>query len=158
MRIAGALSSRPIVSMAIVIGALAALVAVVVELPPRIDRKLHTAIGAALAKEALSLLGQNGRITVISRDTESFPQPAIDALMEGFERQVRAGGGVIAATQRIQSDPLRPVEVPPTSSSGMNTCCSLAGETPKTGTPTMSEARHSEKYARLIRELNIRLE
>ena len=82
------------------------------ELPPRIDRKLHAAIGKALAHEALSLLRPGGRIKVITRDTEAFPQPAIDILMESFKREVRRAGGTTVATQSIQTDPLRRVEMP----------------------------------------------
>ncbi len=80
---------------------------------PRIDRKLHSAIGKALAREALSLSGQGGQITVIARDTEAFRQPAMDVLLESFRREIRRAGVAIAATHLIELDPLRPVEVPP---------------------------------------------
>src|SRR5207248_1548227 len=47
-------------------------------LPVPVDRKLHEKIGTALAVEAASLLRPGGKITVISRDTRAFPQPALD--------------------------------------------------------------------------------
>src|SRR5688572_7068973 len=83
------------------------------ELAPRINRTLHAAIGKALAKEALSLLGRGGQITVITRDTEAFPQPAMDVLLASFRREVRRADATIAAIQLVQADPLRPVDVPP---------------------------------------------
>lgn len=82
------------------------------EFAPRINRTLHAAIGKALAKEALSLLGPGGQITVITRDTEAFPQPAMDVLLASFRREVRRADATIAATQLVQADPLRPVDVP----------------------------------------------
>jgi hypothetical protein len=78
-----------------------------------LDRKLHSAIGRVLAKEALSALRPGGQITVITRDTEAFPQPALDILLESFQDEVRRAAGISVGTQTIQLDPLRPVEVPP---------------------------------------------
>lgn len=83
------------------------------ELAPRIDRRLHAEIGKALAKEAISLLGHGGQITVIARDTETFRQPAIDILLESFKREAGRANALIGAIQWVQVDPLRPVEVPP---------------------------------------------
>jgi hypothetical protein len=94
----------------------AALVAIVLsccEFGPPVDRKLHAQIGRTLAKEALSLARPGGQITVITRDTESFPQPALDILLKSFHREVRRAGDIPVATQSLQLDPLRPVEVPP---------------------------------------------
>src|SRR5262245_21199435 len=92
--------------------ALAAIFFSAHQFAPRVDRKLHAAIGRALAKEALSLLGPGGKITVITRDTKAFPQPAIDVLLESFRRELRRADATLGATQLIQVDPLRPVAVP----------------------------------------------
>jgi hypothetical protein len=83
------------------------------EFAPRFERKLHASIGEVLAKAAVSLLGQGGQITVITRDTESSPQPAIDILLNSFRREVRRLGATVLTTHAVQLDPLRPVEVPP---------------------------------------------
>src|SRR5437867_3072757 len=80
---------------------------------PAVDRKLHSDIGRVLAKEALSLLRPGGQITVITRDTEAFPQPALDILLKTFQQEIRRAGDIKVGTQFIQLDPLRPVEVPP---------------------------------------------
>jgi hypothetical protein len=79
---------------------------------PAIDRDLHASIGAALAKEAISLVGPGQQITIISRDTEAFPQPAIDILLKSFKREVTRAKVSIDAVKIIQVDPIRPVEVP----------------------------------------------
>jgi len=83
------------------------------EFTPRIDRKLHQATGRALAFEALGILKPGGRITLITRDTATFPQPAMDILLDSFTREIRRAGAVVASTHFVQVDPLRPVEVPP---------------------------------------------
>lgn len=101
--------------IAAVLAGSAALVVVFIstcEFAPRVDRTLHAAIGQALAKEAVGLSGPGGQIKVITRDTEAFPQPAIDILMESFTREVRRAGATIVSTQAIQTDPLRRVEMP----------------------------------------------
>src|ERR1043166_8076978 len=93
--------------------ALAAMVLSSREFGPPVDRKLHSEIGRVLAKEAVSLLRPGGQITVITRDTEAFPQPALDILLKSFQREVCRAGDIKVGTQIIQLDPLRPVEVPP---------------------------------------------
>ena len=80
---------------------------------PPVDRKLHSEIGRALAKEALSLSRPGGQIIVITRDTEAFHQPALDILLKSFRKEVSQAGEITVATQSIQLDPLRPVEIPP---------------------------------------------
>ncbi|MBM3839262.1 MAG: hypothetical protein FJ398_15100 [Verrucomicrobia bacterium] len=92
--------------------ALAVVVLSSCEFAPRVDRKLHSGIGRALAAEALSLLGHGGQITVITRDTEAFRQPALDLLLASFQREARRAQAAIAGTQLIQADPIRPAEVP----------------------------------------------
>src|SRR5439155_24301781 len=83
------------------------------EFGPAVDRKLHSDIGRVLAKEALSLLRPGGQITVITRDTEAFPQPALDILLKTFQQEIRRAGDIKVGIQIVQLDPLRPVEVPP---------------------------------------------
>jgi hypothetical protein len=93
-------------------GALATILFVSREPSPGLDRALHTAIGRALAKETLSLLGPGGKITLISRDTETFRQPALEVLLKSFQREIRHAHVSIAKTQLLQTDPLRPIDVP----------------------------------------------
>jgi hypothetical protein len=80
---------------------------------PPADRKLHSEIGRVLAREAMGLLRPGGQITVITRDTEAFPQPALEILLKSFQQEVRRGGDIPVGILALQLDPLRPVEVPP---------------------------------------------
>lgn len=102
-----------------IVAGLAALAALLLMLPsscafaPPVDRKLHAAIGQALGREAVNLLGRDGGVIVITRDTAAFPQPALDVLLENFRREISRAGGKIVATRLIQLDPIRPAEVPP---------------------------------------------
>ena len=81
-------------------------------LPPSVDRTLHRELGEALAREALARLGKEAEITVITRDTTDFPQPALDHLLAGFTRTARKANARIAAVRALEVDPLRLVEVP----------------------------------------------
>jgi hypothetical protein len=80
--------------------------------PPLPDRGLHQAIGVTLAKQVLDLLGPGGQVIVITRDTETFPQPALDLLLASFQKELQRAGIKLAAIHSVQLDSLRPVEVP----------------------------------------------
>ena len=105
-------ASTDIVASILTLTALAVTLWWVWRPPPPLDRKLHGAIGEALAKAALPLLGPTGQILLITRDTEAFPQPALDALLRGFKKELARSHISIASTQLLQTDPLRPVDVP----------------------------------------------
>lgn len=107
-------NSKPIDSLAVVVG-LGCIIALGLSLrnsPPSPDSQLHRAIGVALATEASRLVGPGGRVVLISRDTEAFPQPALAMLLRSFHHELARVGVPIAATQLVQTDPLRPTEVP----------------------------------------------
>jgi hypothetical protein len=80
---------------------------------PAPTREPHQAAGAELARQAISLLQPGGRITVITRDTSLFPNPATDILMESFQEELRARHVSIDAVEKLQVDPLRLISVPP---------------------------------------------
>jgi len=92
--------------LAVVIG-----IVTFVTLPPPVDRRLHAQIGSALAEQASGLVRPGGKITVICRDTETFAQPAMDALLKSFRGKISKGTTV--ATLPVQVDPLRPAGAPP---------------------------------------------
>ena len=79
---------------------------------PETDTRLYSAIGHALAQEVLALSGPGGQVVVITRDTATFKQPAVDILMDSFRREVGRGQVAIGSIHRIQVDPLRPLEAP----------------------------------------------
>ena len=95
------------------LGALTVMVVSNCEWPPSTHRKLHAAIGKAIAREALSLLGNGGQITVIARDTATFQQPAAEIQLNSFREEIRRSKATIGTTQFLQVDPLRPLQVPP---------------------------------------------
>lgn len=106
-------NSTDIVAIVATSAAFAAIFLSTREFGPRVDRRLHSEIGRVLAKETLNLLRPGGQITVITRDTEAFPQPALDIMLNSFQQEVRRAGDINVGIQTIQLDPLRPVEVPP---------------------------------------------
>ena len=79
---------------------------------PRLDPISHAAVGTVLAQQTLSLLKPGGQVTVISRDTASFQNPATDILFAALSKALKRGGVKIAAIESLQVDPLRPVSVP----------------------------------------------
>jgi hypothetical protein len=103
----------PRLAVPVIIGSLAVLALVTFRLPPNSDRSLHESIGAALAKQTLAVASPQSHITVITRDTDAFPQPTIDSLMRGFQKELGRAGVKLGSIQRLQLDPLRPSEVPP---------------------------------------------
>lgn len=109
------MSSRRAIEIIAVVSGLAAGLALWATLwhaPPRPDRALATAIGETLAREALQFTRPGGRVTVITRDTSEFKQPAMDVTLRALRRGLERGGVATVTKQTIQLDPLRPVEVP----------------------------------------------
>lgn len=105
--------SRCIVAVICALAAWIAFYMITCGLPPRLDGKLHATIGKVLAQEAITLLGPQGKIVLVTRDTQSFPQPAIGVLTRSFQRVAHRARAALVDTHEIQLDPLRPVEVPP---------------------------------------------
>jgi len=76
------------------------------------DAAVQEEAGRALAQEAAKLGAPGGKFTVILRDTEAFPQPAVDHVKAAFEKEARRAGKTEIVYQGLQTDPLRPVQVP----------------------------------------------
>jgi len=82
-------------------------------LGPRIDAAPHVALGEVLAREALKLCGQGGRIFAIARDTSAQKNPYSDAQWRSFQRSLKKSGASIAGTTFFRLNPIRLVTVPP---------------------------------------------
>ena len=80
--------------------------------PPSVNKKLHSEIGRNIASEALKSLKPGGKISIITRDTDAFPQPELTILMNRLEQEIRRAGAEINTIQHLQRDPIRPNEVP----------------------------------------------
>lgn len=101
------------VAAIVTVGALAAMaVAGRGGFGPSINTEPHRAIGAELARQTLSLLKPSGQITVITRDTAAFQNPASDLLLDSFQRELRRAHASISDIQKLQVDPLRLIAVP----------------------------------------------
>lgn len=94
------------------VGALAVLYLSSHELPPDFDSRPHEAAGWGLAQQALRLVQPGGQITLITRDTADFRQPAVEVQLRSFTAALRQAHVKIAETRAIEVDPLRLVEVP----------------------------------------------
>jgi hypothetical protein len=79
---------------------------------PRGNEKLHQEVGRELAKATLALLQPGGRVTVITRDTTVFKQPALESQLASFQKTLANSGVKPAEKVMLQVDPLPPVEVP----------------------------------------------
>ena len=107
-------NSRPIGLIAglTLLAAVATILFSLYETPPRFQPQPHEAVGWVMARQALSFLKPGGHITVISRDTSVFKQPALDHQLASFQATLEKAHVAPATVQALQVDPLRPVEVP----------------------------------------------
>ena len=80
---------------------------------PRTDRAVPEALGRALARQTLKLLKPGGKVTVITRDTGTFQNPASDFQLSAFRQALGNAGVAIGSVQALQIDPLRPSMAPP---------------------------------------------
>jgi hypothetical protein len=80
--------------------------------PTSFQAGIHSEVGKALAREALSVAQAGGTIMVIARDTKSYRQPATEAALRAIQKEAE-GAKVGVTTKLIPLDPLRPAEVPP---------------------------------------------
>jgi hypothetical protein len=80
--------------------------------PPKVDSALYAAMGRSLAEEAVRILPSGGKIIIITRDTTTYRQPAMEISLKEFENVAQKSGASISP-HPVQLDPLRPVEVPP---------------------------------------------
>jgi hypothetical protein len=79
---------------------------------PRLEPGPFREAGRVLAQQALSQLKPGGTLTVITRDTAAFQNPASDVLFGSFQRQLKKNGAKVDSIQLIEVDPLRPMSVP----------------------------------------------
>jgi hypothetical protein len=81
-------------------------------LGPHTDRAPAEAVGRILARQTLALLKPGGHVTVITRDTLFFENPATDYQFSSFRKALAQAGVKLDSIQALQIDPLRPVAVP----------------------------------------------
>ena len=81
-------------------------------LSPGIDSQRHEAAGWGLAQQTVPLLKPGGQVTIITRDTSEFQNPASDIVLASFKKELRKTRVPISSMHILQVDPLRLVEVP----------------------------------------------
>ena len=79
---------------------------------PHLDAGPHELSGRLMAQQALALLAPGGQITVITRDTTTFENPASDIQLASFRKTIEQGHASILSLHALQVDPLRPIAVP----------------------------------------------
>jgi hypothetical protein len=79
---------------------------------PQLEPGPYRAVGRTLARQSLALLKPGGSITVITRDTATFQNPATDVLLLAFRAELDNAHAKIDSVQTLQIDPLRPAAVP----------------------------------------------
>lgn len=97
----------------VLLGSLAALAWTFAGPGPAGNPRVQEEIGRTLAREAVRHLGSGRHLTVLTRDTTAFPQPAADQVLAAFTREAARSGAAVTAVQRFEVDPLRPAQVPP---------------------------------------------
>ncbi len=80
---------------------------------PGIDSHPPAASGWGAARETLSRLKSGGQVVVITRDTSEFKNPATDLQLASFRKELRRANVKLDSIHLLQTDPLRPLEVPP---------------------------------------------
>jgi hypothetical protein len=81
-------------------------------LGPRVDAGPYEASGRLMAQQALAWLEPGGQITIITRDTTTFKNPASDIQLAGFRKAINQAHAAIRSIHALQVDPLRPIAVP----------------------------------------------
>jgi predicted small lipoprotein YifL len=81
---------------------------------PPVDKSAFEESGKLLAEQALAHLESEGTITVITRDTSDFKNPASDIQLASFRKVIDHAHATIGEVRKLQVDPLRPIAVPST--------------------------------------------
>ena len=110
---------KPLVRIAAGLATVASLAAIYITLngpftSPPVDKSAFEESGKILAEQALAHLESEGTITVITRDTADFKNPASDIQLASFRKVIEHAHAKIAEVRKLQVDPLRPIAVPST--------------------------------------------
>jgi hypothetical protein len=75
---------------------------------PGLEPAPYQAVGRTLARQAVALLKPGGTITVVTRDTATFQNPATDVVLAVFRTELARTHVKISSVEALQIDPLRP--------------------------------------------------
>jgi len=73
---------------------------------PKIDLNPYEAVGAVAAEETAKLLGNQGRVLVMARDTGAEKNPSVEAELKAFRRTLKKHAGLSQVTENIRATPM----------------------------------------------------
>jgi len=73
---------------------------------PKLDLSTYAALGAVVAEETAKLLGNQGQVLVIARDTGAEKNPSLEAELEAFEQARNKHPGLSQVTERFVATPM----------------------------------------------------
>src|ERR1051326_3700361 len=73
---------------------------------PKINLDSYEVLGAVTAEETAKLLGHNGQVLVMVRDTGADKNPSVESELKAFQQTLKKSSGVAAITERIQVTPM----------------------------------------------------
>jgi hypothetical protein len=73
---------------------------------PKVELGAYEVLGVVTAEETAKLLGNQGRVLVIARDTGADKNPSVEAQMATFERTLKKHAGLSLVTERFQATPM----------------------------------------------------
>ena len=73
---------------------------------PKIDLNPYAALGAVTAEETAKLLGNQGRVLVMVRDTGADRNPSVEAELKAFRQTLKKHAGLSQVTEKIRVTPM----------------------------------------------------
>ncbi|MCL4787453.1 MAG: hypothetical protein KJ070_11755 [Verrucomicrobia bacterium] len=74
--------------------------------PEPINLGTYEVLGAVAAEEAARLVGGQGRVVVVVRDTGPDKNPSVEAELKAFEQTLRKSSGLSAIVERVTVNPM----------------------------------------------------
>jgi hypothetical protein len=73
---------------------------------PKLDLDTYEVLGAVTAQETARLLGGQGRVMVMARDTGAARNPSVEAELRAFQQALKKHAGLSLVTERIPVTPM----------------------------------------------------
>ena len=72
----------------------------------KINLDTYDVLGAVTAEETAKLLGSNGQVLVMARDTGADKNPSVEAELKAFQQTLKKYGGLSVIIEKIQVTPM----------------------------------------------------
>ena len=90
----------------LVVGAAASLYFAFADRSQKINLDTYDVLGKVTAEETAKLLGSNGQVLVMARDTGADKNPSVEAELKAFQQTLKKYGGLSVIIERIQVTPM----------------------------------------------------